>query len=181
MNILLAISSLIDRLLTGLGRIASYALLLLIVTVVFDVLTRRFFNMGSTQLQEAEWHFHTILIMFFLGTTYIFDQHVRVDLAYATFRPRTRALVELLGILLLLLPFCVVTGYFAYNFAHTSYVRNEVSQSIDGLPYRWAIKSLLPLGLLLLGLAGISRALRAVAVLIDPLSASLTGIGEQPK
>lgn len=173
MKLLLAISDGIDALLTGLGKIAAFALLGLIVVVVFDVTTRRLFGMGSTQLQEAEWHLHTILIMFFLGTTFVYNRHVRIDLVSSRFSPRTSAAVELLGILLLLLPFCAVTGYYATNFAHTSFVRNEVSQSVDGLPFRWAIKSMLPLGIYLLALAGISRAMRAMAALADPVAADL--------
>ncbi|EHA17533.1 TRAP transporter small permease subunit [Halomonas sp. HAL1] len=173
MKTMLKISNGIDALLISLGKTASFALLGLIVVVVFDVVTRRLFQMGSTQLQEAEWHLHTILIMCFLGATYIYDQHVRIDLVSGTFSPKRRALVELLGILLLLLPFCAVTGYYATNFAYTSFVRNEVSQSIDGLPYRWAIKSMLPLGIYLLALAGISRALRAIVAMSSPKIADL--------
>ncbi|MBB3139868.1 TRAP transporter small permease subunit [Halomonas organivorans] len=173
MRALLKISDGIDALLNGLSKVASFALLGLIVVVVFDVTTRRLFQMGSTQLQEGEWHLHTILIMCFLGVTYIHNQHVRVDLVSGTFSSKGRELVELLGILLLLLPFCAVTGYYATDFAYTSFVRNEVSQSIDGLPYRWAIKSMLPLGIYLLALAGVSRGIRALVALIDPKPADL--------
>ncbi|MGR3376545.1 TRAP transporter small permease subunit [Salipiger abyssi] len=173
MSPLLKLSAALDAVLNAISRVASYALLALVVVVVFDVATRRFFQMGSTQLQEAEWHLHTILIMGVLGTTYIHNRHVRIDLLHAGFSPRTRALVELAGILLLLLPFCAVTGYYAVNFAWTSFIRGEVSQSIDGLPFRWAIKSMLPLGITLVALAGLSRVLRSIAALADPYSADL--------
>lgn len=173
MRTMLKISNGIDAVLIALAKIASFALLGLIVVVFFDVTSRRFFQMGSTQLQEAEWHLHTILIMFFLGTTYIYNRHVRVDLVSANFSPRGCAVVEVLGILFLLLPFCALTGYYATNFAYTSFIRNEVSQSVDGLPFRWAIKSMLPLGIYLLALAGISRALRAIVSLRDPEAADL--------
>ncbi|WP_108260569.1 TRAP transporter small permease subunit [Mangrovicoccus ximenensis] len=170
---LLAVSDGIDSVLNAIGRGASYALLGLIAVVMWDVTSRRLFGMGSTRLQEAEWHLHTVLIMCFLGVAFIHNRHVRIDLVFSRLGPRGKAAVELLGILLLLLPFCAVTGYYAWNFAHTSFVRNEVSQSIDGLPFRWAIKSFLPLGLALLALAGISRGLRAAAALADPAAADL--------
>jgi TRAP-type mannitol/chloroaromatic compound transport system permease small subunit len=173
MQFLLKVSAAIDALLNGLGRVAAYALLGLIVVVVFDVTTRRFFQMGSTQLQEAEWHLHTILIMFFLGVTFIHNRHVRIDLVHSRLSPRGQAVVELLGILLLVFPFCAVTGFYATKFAYTSFIRNEVSQSIDGLPFRWAIKSMLPLGIYLLALAGVSRACRSIAALISPTEADL--------
>ncbi|MAE90622.1 MAG: C4-dicarboxylate ABC transporter permease [Pelagibaca sp.] len=173
MSPLLKLSAAIDAVLNTIARIAAFALPALVVVVVFDVVTRRFLQMGSTQLQEAEWHLHTILIMGVLGTAYIHDRHVRIDLLHATFSPRGKALVELLGILLLVFPFCAVTGYYATNFALTSFTRGEVSQSIDGLPYRWAIKSMLPLGIYLVALAGLSRACRSAAALIDPHRANL--------
>ena len=80
MNGLLAISNYIDRLLTVVGRLAAWAGVVLVTVTVFDVITRRFFVLGSTKLQEFEWHAHTILFMFLLGYAYIKDTHVRIDL-----------------------------------------------------------------------------------------------------
>ena len=99
---------------------------------------------------------------------YAFNPALGSALLLKIVSPRGKALVEIFGVLFLVLPFCAVTGYFATKFAYTSFIRNEVSQSIDGLPFRWAIKSMLPLGLYLLALAGISRGCRAIAALSDP-------------
>lgn len=178
MNNLLKLSRAIDALLNALGRVASFALLGLVIIVVFDVVTRRFIRLGSTQLQEAEWHLHTILIMFFLGATFIHNQHIRIDLVHDKLSARGKALVELMGILLLLFPFCAITGYYAVEFAYTSFIRNEISQSVDGLPYRWAIKSMLPLGIILLALAGVSRLAKSFAVLRDPTRYELNTLAE---
>ncbi|WP_417280080.1 TRAP transporter small permease subunit [Celeribacter sp.] len=168
MRSLLKISRAIDALLVALGKIGSFALLGLMITVMFNVVTRRFANLGSTRLQEAEWHFHTILIMLSLGLAYIKDSHVRIDLIHATLSPRKKAWIELLGGLFLLLPFCGFAGYFATQLAWTSYIRGEVSQSVDGLPFRFAIKAMLPLGIYLVTLAGISRISLALITLRRP-------------
>lgn len=157
MTHLLALSRAIDALLERLGRFGSFALLGLTVVVIFDVVTRRFMNVGSTQLQEAEWHLHTILIMLYLGLAYVKDVHVRIDLVRERLSERKKAWIELFGCLFLLMPFCLFVGYYATQFAWTSYIRHEVSQSVDGLPYRFAIKTMLPLGIYLLALAGLSR------------------------
>ncbi len=168
MRTLLKISRAIDALLVALGRIGSYALLGLMVTVMFDVVTRRFANLGSTRLQEAEWHFHTILIMLSLGLAYVKESHVRIDVLHAAMSLRKKAWIELLGGLFLLMPFCAFAGYFATELAWTSYVRGEVSQSVDGLPFRFAIKAMLPLGIYLVALAGISRIILSLVQIRRP-------------
>lgn len=168
MRMLLKISRAIDALLSALGKVGSFALLFLMITVMFDVVTRRFANLGSTRLQEAEWHFHTILIMLSLGLAYIKESHVRIDLLHAGLSPRRKAWIELLGGLFLLMPFCAFAGYFTTSFAWTSYIRGEVSQSIDGLPFRFAIKAMMPLGIYLLALAGVSRMILAFLQLKRP-------------
>lgn len=168
MRTLLRISRAIDKLLIALGRVGAYALLCLMVVVMFDVVSRRFANIGSTRLQEAEWHFHTIAIMLSLGLAYVTESHVRIDLFHASMSERSRAWIELLGGLFLLLPFCAFAGYYATQLAWTSYIRGEVSQSVDGLPFRFAIKAMLPLGIYLVGLAGISRMIVALAQIVRP-------------
>ena len=174
---LLALSRAIDTLLERLGRIGAFALLGLTIVVMFDVVTRRFMNIGSTQLQEAEWHLHTILIMLFLGLTYVKNGHVRIDLVRERLSERKKAWIELLGCLFLLMPFCIIVGYFATRFAWTSYIRHEVSQSVDGLPYRFAIKAMLPLGIYLLALAGLSRMIVSLDQILRPAVENTGGTG----
>ena len=173
---LLAFSRSIDAFLDRLGRIGSFALLGLTIIVIFDVVTRRFMNIGSTQLQEAEWHLHTILIMLCLGLAYVKNAHVRIDLVREHLSENRKAWIELLGCLFLLMPFCAFVGYHATHFAWTSYVRNEVSQSVDGLPFRFAIKAMLPIGIYLLTLAGISRILVSLVTIVRP---GIAAAGEQ--
>ncbi|THF55306.1 MULTISPECIES: TRAP transporter small permease subunit [Phyllobacteriaceae] len=174
MSTLMALSRAIDTLLERLGRIGSLALLGLIGVVIFDVVTRRFMNIGSTQLQEGEWHLHTVLIMLYLGLAYVKNVHVRIDLVRERLSERKQAWIELLGCLLLLMPFCIVVGYHATHFAWTSYIRHEVSQSVDGLPYRFAIKAMLPLGIYLLALAGISRIIVSLNTILSSAGSDTT-------
>ena len=88
------------------------------------------------------------------------DAHVRVDVLRDRLRPRLQGWLELYGILLLLLPFVALISIFGVPFVLESFASSEVSQSPGGLPLRWLIKSALPLGFLLLGLAAIARLLR---------------------
>ena len=91
--------------------------------------------------------------------------HVRVDIFYADAAPRTKALVDLLGALLLLLPFMAVIVWFALPYVARSWAMLERSRETSGLPFVYLLKTLIPLFALLLALQGISQAIRAALVL----------------
>jgi TRAP-type mannitol/chloroaromatic compound transport system permease small subunit len=139
---------------------------------VFDVLTRKLGfqlpGLGSTRLQELEWHLHTALFSFWLGTAYIKNAHVRIDIAVAGAAPRTQAWIELLGVLVFALPYCLVAIYFSYDFTRTAWIFNEYSDSATGLPWRWIPKGIITAGLVLLLAAVVSVGLRTVAGLWKP-------------
>lgn len=88
------------------------------------------------------------------------DAHVRVDLLREGFTPKTNRLIEVIGCLFFLLPYCGVVIYFGVDFTLKSYLAGEMSAAADGLPYRFIIKSCLPLGFLLLGLSAFSVLLK---------------------
>jgi TRAP-type mannitol/chloroaromatic compound transport system permease small subunit len=147
------------------ARLSGWLLLVLMGVIIFDVVTRRFFILGSTALQEFEWHLHAAILLLALGYGYLVDVHVRIGVFFDRLGPRLRALIELTGCLLFLLPFVVVTFYYGSDFAYTSWLQGEVSSSPDGLPQRWIVKALIPLGILILLLAGISIFLRNLLIL----------------
>lgn len=142
------------------GRLSSLCFLAIIAVIVFDVVSRRLFDLGlSTKMQELEWHLHTLLFCFCLGFGYIRDTHVRVDLVRERLGPRTRAVIELVGITVLLMPFLATMIYYSIDFAHTAYLQGEVSSAGTGLAYRWIVKSFIPIGLSILFVAGLSKAI----------------------
>ena len=142
------------------------------VVIVFDVLTRKFGyqlpGMGSTRLQELEWHLHTALFSFWLGIAYIKNAHVRIDIAIAAAKPRTQALFEFAGVLVFALPYCLIAIYFSYDFFHTAWKFNEYSDSATGLPWRWIPKGIISLGLILLLAAALAVGMRLIVYLWGP-------------
>lgn len=168
MELLIRVSDGLDRVITKIGKIAAWAGLALILVTIFDVITRRFFVLGSTKLQEAEWHLHTILFVFCLGYAYLKDAHVRIDLVRENLKERTQWWLEILGCLFFLLPFCGLVVWFGIDFVERAYSTNEISASATGLTHRWLIKSTIPLGFTLLALAGIAIVLRKVVELFGP-------------
>jgi TRAP-type mannitol/chloroaromatic compound transport system permease small subunit len=168
MELLIRISEALDRVIIRIGKIAAWAGLALILVTIFDVVTRRFLVLGSTKLQEAEWHFHVILFAFCLGYAYLKDAHVRIDLVREKLSERTQWWIEVAGCLLFLLPFCIVVVWFGIDFVERAYDTNEVSASATGLTHRWIIKMTIPLGFSVLALAGIAGSFAyALAAALD--------------
>lgn len=167
----------LDRFVTRIGKIAAWAGVAIVLVTVFDVVSRRFLVLGSTKLQELEWHLHTILFAFCLGYAYIANAHVRIDLVRDRLSNRAKWWLEVAGLLLFLIPYCIVIVYFGADYVWRSFELDESSASATGLPHRWIIKSAIPLGFAVLLLAGIAVLLRKIVELFGPehLRARLMG------
>jgi TRAP-type mannitol/chloroaromatic compound transport system permease small subunit len=169
---LLAASAAIERALHRVAMAAGWLFVACTVVIVFDVLTRKFGfqlpGLGSTRLQELEWHLHTALFSFWLGIAYVKNAHVRIDIAVANLRPRTQAWLEFLGVLVFALPYCLIAIYFSFDFTKIAWAWNESSDSATGLPWRWIPKGLITVGLVLLLAAVASVGMRLVVYLWGP-------------
>jgi len=117
-----------------------------------------------TGLAELQWHLQAIIVM--LGVSYALarDAHVKVDMLSVRFTPRGKALVDLLGDLIFLLPFCAIIGWLSLGFVEFSYNTGERSD-YGGLTDRYLVKSILPIGFVVLALCGVGRVLRHLGVL----------------
>ena len=142
-------------------------LLLTIINVFVDVVLRYVFNNSYIALQELEWHLFSSL--FLLGMSYALqkDVHVRVDVFYQNYQQNTQAIINLIGSLLLILPISVIVTYHGIDFAYQSFLLNEQSGDPGGLRYRFIIKSIMPIGFILLGLSALNFAYRAWAKLTN--------------
>ena len=89
---------------------------------------------------------------------------MRVDLFYAHASPRTRAIVDLVGSLFLLLPFTLTLVWLSVPYAVRSWAILERSQEVGGLPLVFVLKTLIPVFAGLMVLQGIAQAIRAVTV-----------------
>jgi TRAP-type mannitol/chloroaromatic compound transport system permease small subunit len=160
----------LDRAVRSVGDAVSWIWVLLLLTIVANVTLRYVFGSGRIEFEELQWHLYSVGFLCGLSYCVESDSHVRVDVLRERFTTRTRAWIDLYGILLLLLPFVALVIVYGAPFAFEAFERSEVSQSPGGLPHRWAIKAMLPLGFALLGLSAISRLLRVGSVLFgaDP-------------
>jgi TRAP-type mannitol/chloroaromatic compound transport system permease small subunit len=95
------------------------------------------------------------------------DRHVRVDVLAERLSERTRGWIELVGLTLFMLPFVLVIAYEGIGYAKSSYDFKEISAAPDGLPYRWILKSFIPIAFGLLTLAALSRITRCTTLLFN--------------
>ncbi|MCG8506239.1 MAG: TRAP transporter small permease subunit [Sphingomonadales bacterium] len=168
MRAALRLAEALSRVVTAIGRVAAWLAVAMMIVILTDVILRRYFVIGSTKLQELEWHLHGVLFLFCLGFAYVKGAHVRIELVRERLSAEARAWLELAGTLLFLLPYCAAILYFGFDYAEMAYRNQEVSASLTGLGARWAIKSTLVVGFALLGLAGVAAALKAAVFLFGP-------------
>ena len=168
MRALFPIARALSRFVAFIGKAGAWASVIMILVILTDVVLRRYFVIGSAKLQELEWHLHGILFLTTLGYGYLEGAHVRIELFRDKWSQKTKAWVELLGILLFLLPFTLFAIKFSVDYAAMAFANQEVSASMTGLGLRWVIKSFMALGLTLLTFAGIAEALYLVLYLFGP-------------
>ena len=161
------LSRAIDRLVRGTGEAVSWVWALLLAAIVANVTLRYVFGAGRIEFEELQWHLYSVGFLCALSYCVQADAHIRVDVLRERLAPRTRAWIELYGILLLLLPFIALVVIYAVPFTWEAWRIGEISPSPGGLPWRWLIKAALPLAFTLLGLAALSRLLRVWAALFD--------------
>ena len=133
--------------------------------VILTVVMRYGFGRGFIELEELQWHLFAAGFLLAFAYTYAVDEHVRVDLLRARFSPRTRAWIELLGCLGLLLPFCLIVAFDAWGFFWSSFTIGERSGNPSGLPARYLIKGVLFAAMVLLALQALGVAARNLATL----------------
>ncbi|MCX8084569.1 MAG: TRAP transporter small permease subunit [Calditerrivibrio sp.] len=147
------------------GYIGAWLTTVLVLVIMYDVITRYLLSSSKIWIQEMEWHIFAVIILF--GSAYTLRQngHVRVDVIYGKLSAKKRAIIDLLGVLILLIPFSILIIYTSKEFVLSSWQVREGSPDPGGLPARYILKALIPFGFILLINQGISMFLKAVLTL----------------
>ena len=154
-----------DKISIRIGHAASWMTLILVLVTMYDVIMRYIFKAGSIWIQESEWYLFAANFMLAASWTLLRNGHVRVDIFYVKFSTKTKAWIDLIGSILLLLPFCILIVYSSIPFVFDSWAMWEGSSDPGGLPARYLLKSLIPLTFILLALQGISEIIKNAAVI----------------
>ena len=165
---LIRLADRIDRLTTAVGRAAAWLALVIVLLQFALVVARYVFGFGSIWLTETVMYANAALFLLASAWTLRVGGHVRVDVFYAHASARTKAVIDLIGALFLLLPFALTLLWLSLPYAARSWAILERSQESSGLPLVFLLKTFIPLFAALMALQGVSQAIRAIAVLFAP-------------
>lgn len=162
MSSLKAISEKIDTLNEYIGRGVAWLTLLMVLTQFFVVIFRYVFSVSFIPLQESIWYLHGIIFMMGAGYTLLHDEHVRVDVFYRDAKPKTKALVDICGSVLYLIPICVLIFYYSFGYVMNSWAVLEGSTETNGLDAKYLLKTVIWLFAGLMALQGLSLAIKGI-------------------
>ena len=159
--------NLFDRISDVSGRIIAWLTLAMVLLTTIVVVMRYVFDAGRIWMQEAVTWMHAAVFMVGAAYTLLHEEHVRVDIFYRSMSARRRALVDLIGVVVFLLPMCGYLAMTAYDFAAVSWSIEESSREPGGLPYPMIplLKSIVIIMPVAVALQGVSMMLRALATL----------------
>jgi TRAP-type mannitol/chloroaromatic compound transport system permease small subunit len=155
----------VGRLNAIIGKVFSW-LALAAVLVCFAVVVQRYaFSTTRLWMQDLYVWLNGAMFMAVAGYTLLIDGHVRVDIYYRPASRRRKAVMDLIGVLAFLLPFCVVVWLWGFEFVQRSWMLREGSANPGGMPGLYILKTFILAFTVLVGLQGIAMALRSVLVL----------------
>lgn len=165
------VAGFLDRWVARIGRAASWLTLLLVLLVAGDVLLRYVWHVSSVAEQELEWH--VLAVISLLGASYTLQQgeHVRVDIFYQHYSARLKRWMDLLLPALIVVPTALFIAWQSLHFVGMSWEVAEGSPDPGGLPARYLIKAVVPLGFFLIAVQGVAMLLYAVTQLKQSESA----------
>lgn len=162
MNAIKGLSRFIDKVNEWVGRGVAWVTLCLVLVVFADVVMRYLFNTSFVFTQELEWHIFGFIFLIGAGYTLLHDGHVRVDIIYQRLGLKGRAWINLGGVLLFLIPGCVMVITTSWKFTMTSFAILEGSPDPGGIPFRFLMKGCIPAGFTLLLLQGLSLGMHSL-------------------
>ena len=161
----------IDALTRGVARIAQWALLANALLVAGNAIIRKLFSVSALVVFDLQWHFLAAVVLLMAAYTLQRNEHVRVDVLASRLGERGMAWLDLLGIVLILLPLCLLMTWLGAQSTLEALSLGEIRLVFSEVP-AWIIKSMVPTGFFLLALQGVAEAIRCVA--------SLKGVRARP-
>ena len=144
------------------GRAMGWVMFALVLLVTGDVISRYLFKTGAVIIQESEWWMFSIIFLSCAGSTFLYDEHVRVDIVYSRVSKKWQHIIDLTGSFIFLFPMCLLLIWTSTWFIRASWEVGEYSPDPGGLPAYYVLKSFIPLGFFLLALQGVAFVYRKV-------------------
>lgn len=165
MILLSKIAKWINQLNYRLGQMISWLTLMLVTLAIIVVLSRYLLGIGSIAIQESVTYVHAVIFMLGLAFTLQRDGHVRVDIFYREFSARRKAIVDLIGAVIFLLPFCGLIFVSSWDYVMASWSIRETSSEVGGIAAIYLLKTLMLFMPITLALQGLAQIIESVLVL----------------
>ena len=133
----------LGRFIAFVGKTVAWLTLLMVLLTFVIVVLRYGFNLGWIWLQESVTYLHAMVFMLAAAWALQTDDHVRVDIYYRDHSPRQKAIVDLLGTLILLVPVCIFLLLISWSYVAVSWMGQEGSREAGGLAFVYLQKSLI--------------------------------------
>lgn len=164
MRFLLKIAAAVDALNNAVGQLTMWLILATTLISAGNAIVRKIFNSSSNSLLEIQWYLFAGVFLLGAGYGLLKNSHVRIDFVASRLSARTRNWIDVVGIVVVLFPFCILTIVLSWPLVAQAYVSGEMSHNAGGL-IRWPVYALVPLGFALLLLQGVSELIKRLAFL----------------
>jgi TRAP-type mannitol/chloroaromatic compound transport system permease small subunit len=155
----------LDKIVRAFAYLAGALIVVLALLIVYEATNRYLFDASSVTISEIQWHIFDIIFLLGLSYTMQQDKHVRVDIFYDSFSPKTKAFINIISIIFLIIPFTIIVIYTSYTLVEMSYLQHEISSDPGGLGYRFLIKGMIIVGFVLLLLQSISDLIKHISTI----------------
>ena len=164
MNALLQWSRWVDALNRAIGKITIWLVLITTLISAGNAIVRKIFDSSSNALLEIQWYLFAAVFLLGAGYGLLNNAHVRIDFLASRLSARTRNWIDVGGIVLALIPFCMLSIALSWPMFMQAFVSGEMSSNAGGL-IRWPVYLLIPVGFALLLLQSLSELVKRLAFL----------------
>jgi TRAP-type mannitol/chloroaromatic compound transport system permease small subunit len=161
---LLKFSSAVDWFNEHVGHVIRWLVLAAVLISALNAIARKAFNIGSNSFLEVQWYLFAGVFMLGAGYAFLRNAHVRIDFVSTKLSKRTNAVIDSAGIVLFLIPLCLILIDLSWPLFYNAWVTGEMSQNAGGL-IRWPVLLLIPVGFSILLLQGLSELIKRIAYL----------------
>ena len=130
-----------EKYINFIGKKISYLIPVMVLLMVVVIVSRYFFGIGRTDLQELVMYFHAMVFLGCAGYVFNKDEHVRVDIFYRESSTKYKNLINSIFGFIFLLPVVAVIFIYSLEVIYASWGMKEVSTESGGLDYVYIQKT----------------------------------------
>ena len=164
MSALLGLSRVIDAFNELIGKLIRWLVLATVLISAVNAIVRKAFNIGSNAYLEVQWYLFAAVFMLGAGYAFLRNAHVRIDFISSKLSKRTNAIIDILGIVVFVVPLCLILITLSWPFFVNAWNTGEMSSNAGGL-IRWPVYLLVPVGFAILLVQSLSELVKRIAFL----------------